>query len=49
MHRTGKHGIERRCRSEDEMLAKGMSLNKQGFWVSESMPEDLVKQKEEME
>lgn len=34
-HRTGKHGVDRRCRTEQEMLDKGMALNQAGFWVSE--------------
>ena len=39
-HRTGKHGHDRRCRTPDEMLAKGMSLNKANFWITKSMPVD---------
>jgi hypothetical protein len=35
-HRTGKHGVDRRCRTKEEMLDKGMSVNYWGFWVSES-------------
>jgi hypothetical protein len=35
MHRTGRHGIDRRCMTRDEMTAKGMSLNAQSFWISE--------------
>jgi hypothetical protein len=35
MHRTGRHGIDRRCMTTDEMTAKGMSLNAQSFWISE--------------
>lgn len=38
-HRTGKHGVDRRCRTPDEMMAKGMLLNAQGFWISEPMLE----------
>lgn len=34
-HRTGKHGVDRRCRTEQEMLDKGMALNNAGFWISE--------------
>lgn len=41
MHRTGKHGVDRRCRTSEEMTAKGMSVNAHGFWVSESMPQEL--------
>lgn len=39
MHRTGKHGVDRRCMTTDEMTGKGMCLNAAGFWVSEPMPE----------
>lgn len=39
MHRTGKHGVDRRCMSPDEMVAKGMSVNKDGFWISEPYTE----------
>jgi len=35
-HRTGKHGVDRRCRTKEEMQSKGMSVNHWGFWVSES-------------
>lgn len=34
-HRTGKHGKDRRCMTEEEITAKGMSLNAQSFWISE--------------
>lgn len=34
-HRTGKHGKDRRCMTEEEMTSKGMSLNAQSFWISE--------------
>lgn len=36
-HRTGKHGIDRRCMTEDEMRAAGMSTNALGYWIGESM------------
>ena len=38
-HRVGKVGHGRRCRTTEEMMAKGMSLNKAGFWITEKMPE----------
>jgi len=38
-HRVGKVGHGRRCRTPEEMMAKGMSLNKAGFWITEKMPE----------
>ena len=41
MHRTGKHGVDRRCRTPDEMTAKGMCVNTHGFWVSEAMSQEL--------
>jgi len=34
-HRTGEHGVDRRCMTVDEMLERGMSLNKAGFWITE--------------
>jgi hypothetical protein len=34
LHRVGDHGINRRCETKDEMLERGMSLNKDGFWIS---------------
>jgi hypothetical protein len=37
-HRVGEHGHNRRCLTPDEMSAKGMSLNSDGFWVGKSMP-----------
>jgi hypothetical protein len=33
-HRTGQHGVDRRCRSRDEMGALGMDKNAKGFWIS---------------
>lgn len=35
VHRTGKHGVDRRCMTPDEMKAKGMLINKAGFWITE--------------
>jgi hypothetical protein len=29
-HRTGKHGVDRRCMTTEEMIAKGFSLNAAG-------------------
>jgi hypothetical protein len=34
LHRTGEHGISRRCCAAAEMLAKGMEINADRFWVS---------------
>jgi hypothetical protein len=36
-HRTGNHGLNRRCMTPEEMQAKGMSLNNDGFWIREKM------------
>jgi hypothetical protein len=32
-HRTGDHGVDRRCRTHEEMIEKGLSLNEDGFWI----------------
>lgn len=32
--RTGQHGVDRRCRTTEEMEARGMVLCKDGFWVT---------------
>jgi hypothetical protein len=40
-HRTGDFGKDRRCLSPEEMLAKGMSKNAAGFWISSAMPADV--------
>ncbi len=39
-HRTGKHGHGRRCLTPEEMMAKGMSLNKANFWITKAMPQE---------
>jgi hypothetical protein len=41
-HRTGSHGVDRRCRTPEEMIEKGMVLRNDGFWVTKPMPENLV-------
>ena len=42
-HRVGKAGsLNRRCRTREEMLQKGWSLNSHGFWVSSVKGEALV-------
>jgi hypothetical protein len=41
-HRTGEHGKNRRCRTEQEMLSLGMDVNEDGFWVSKKMPVDAI-------
>jgi len=35
MHRTGEHGVNRRCRTPQEMTALGMLVNDAGFWITE--------------
>jgi hypothetical protein len=44
-HRIGEHGVDRRCRTTDEMLEKKMAVNSRGFWVSELMNKDHVYEK----
>lgn len=36
-HRTGQHGVDRRCRTPEEMRAIGMILRPDGFWIGEKM------------
>ena len=36
-HRTGEFGLNRRCLTAEEMLAKGMAKNCAGFWVTKLM------------
>jgi hypothetical protein len=45
-HRTGEHGVNRRCRTPEEIAALGMSLNEDGFWISEKYKERFLKRKE---
>lgn len=33
-HRTGEHGIDRRCLTTAGMQDKGMAIAASGFWVS---------------
>ena len=46
-HRTGAHGVDRRCRTAEEMLEKGMSLKADGFWITSQMSSDLIEKREE--
>lgn len=32
-HRVGEHGVDRRCRTPEEMTALGMLINHAGFWI----------------
>ena len=36
-HRTGQHGVDRRCLTDAEMEAKGMAKNSAEFWVGSPM------------
>lgn len=36
-HRTGKHGVDRRCMTREEMFKAGMVLPEDEFWRSEPM------------
>lgn len=47
-HRTGKHGVDRRCRTIEEMTGIGMSLNKDGYWIGEKMSESYIKNGEKV-
>lgn len=35
------HRIEGRCLSTDEMLARGMSVNEKGYWVTQAWSEQV--------
>lgn len=37
-HRVGEFGVDRRCLTPDEMLAKKMAVNARGFWVTALNP-----------
>ncbi len=36
-HRIGEHGVNRRCRTADEMGARGMAVNARGQWITSPM------------
>ena len=38
-HRTGRFGVDRRCRTLAEMVALGMVRNEAGFWITEAWPQ----------
>lgn len=48
-HRTGKHGVNRRCLTPEEMTAKGMLVNKDGFWITEAYNPDIKRSNHEEE
>ena len=35
LHRTGEHGVDRRCMTIEEMRGRKMDVNAAGFWVTE--------------
>jgi uncharacterized C2H2 Zn-finger protein len=37
-HRTGRHGVDRRCMTVEEMQANRMAKNAAGFWVTALNP-----------
>lgn len=41
-HRTGAHGKDRRCMSDEEMRMKGMDINADGYWVTALMPAGIA-------
>lgn len=41
-HRTGAHGVDRRCLTEREMRDKGMALGASGFWVGSPRPQETL-------
>lgn len=36
-HRVGRHGIDRRCMTPQEMLDAGFVIREDGFWRAEAM------------
>jgi hypothetical protein len=46
-HRTGEHGVSRRCRTPEEMTALGMLINHAGFWITEQYHGHMDKRKTE--
>lgn len=37
-HRTGRFGVDRRCRTLAEMVTAGMVKNAAGFWIEKARP-----------
>lgn len=37
-HRTGKFGVDRRCKTPEEMTAAGMVKKADGFWIGSLKP-----------
>ena len=46
-HRVGKHGLNRRCLTPDEMTAKGMMVNHAGFWITEAYDPTIKRKNDE--
>ena len=44
-HRTGKFGVDRRCLTPDEMIAKKMLKNTAGFWTTGAMTPALLEKR----
>lgn len=44
-HRTGRYGVDRRCRTEEEMSEIGMVLNYLDLWCAEAMDPDYEQRK----
>lgn len=45
-HRTGKFGKDRRCRTPEELIAKGWLKNEAGFWITGLKPSNIHEDKE---
>jgi len=37
-HRTGSFGVDRRCKTPEEMYNAGMAHNQHGFWITAVNP-----------
>lgn len=46
-HRTGKFGVDRRCKTADEMHSEGMVKNAKMYWISRPMDVGVVHGKAE--
>lgn len=42
-HRVGRFGVDRRCLSETEMCARGMTRNAAEFWITAVLPERVTR------
>ena len=42
-NRTGRHGLDRRCRVVAEMEARGFVKNARGFWITRTSPMALAR------